>query len=135
MLPQPIIAVIDELNVRLCAPWQISTSAGIMVCQPGAESDGASIPEIIWSIPGFSAFEGDTLPAAFAHDQLYGGELCDRATADNVLFDLLRANGVSWMRAKSYWMAVRTFGGLTWSQHTSSSIAETRQFAKLIKSS
>ena len=133
MLTEPIVAFIDERNVRLCAPWQIQTAAGLLICQPGAESDGASIPELFWSIPGYNPFEGDTLPAAFAHDQLYGGELCDRATADGVLFDLLRANGVSWLRANNYWLAVRAFGGLTWSNHTPASIATNRACAILVK--
>jgi membrane protease subunit (stomatin/prohibitin family) len=132
MLPQPVVTFINERNVRLVEQWQIATCAGILVCVPGAESDGASIPEVFWSLPGYNPFEGDTLPAAFAHDQLYGGELCDRATADSVLYQLLRAGGVSWFRANTYWLAVRAFGGFTWSSHNPASVAENRKCAKLI---
>ena len=130
-LPEPDIEFIDARNVVLKSPWSIVTGIGRLDVDAGATSDGASTPEIIWAIPGFVPFEGDTLPAAFAHDQLYAGELCDRLTADNILRDLLIANGVSWLRATAYFYAVRAFGGIVWARHTDASQAAARQFARI----
>ena len=101
-LVEPIVDFIDERNIALVSPWSIVTSIGTISVIPGATSDGASTPEVIWSIPGFDPFEGDTFPAAFAHDQLYAGELCPREQADQILYELLRANGVGWLRANTY---------------------------------
>ena len=132
-LQEPVVEFMDERNIILVDAWSIATSAGIISVLPGATSDGASTPEIIWSLPGFNPFEGDTFPAAFAHDQLYAGELCPREQADQVLKELLIANGVSWERAETYWAAVREFGGNVWNTHTPEGIALARKFATLTK--
>ena len=131
-LPEPDIEFVTERVVVLQKPWEIKTRIGTLQCIPGAKSDGASIPECFWWMPGFAPFEGDTLPGAFAHDQLYQAELFDRATADQILFDLLLANGVRKVRADVYYYMVRWFGWMPWTCHTQASIDRCRKYAKII---
>lgn len=131
MLPQPHIEFVSARNVELIDPWEIQTSAGLLHVKTGIISDGASIPRIFWRIPGFAPYEGDTLPAAFAHDCLYASELVDRKTADDIIYELLRENGVGYLRASMYWRAVRGFGGFVWRRHTAESIATAREYVIL----
>jgi Protein of unknown function (DUF1353) len=128
---QPHIEFIDQEHITVTDPWTVETTVGTLSVRCGADSDGASIPPVINAIPGFNKFEGDTLPAALAHDMLYATELCTRAEADWVFYILLRANGVSWWRARTYYRMVRIFGGFTWKKHTMKTIVEARRYVTL----
>ena len=130
-LLQPIIRFVTTREAELVEPWEIQTRAGLLRVLPGARTDGASIPRIVDGLEGYHHFEGDTMPAVMAHDQLYAGELCDRKIADLVLYDLLIANGVSRFRAGVYLNAVSVGGERTWKFHTPETIIETRRFASL----
>jgi hypothetical protein len=130
-LSQPIIQFVSQSEAALAQPWEIATDAGLLRILPGFRTDGASIPGVLDGLPGYHHFEGDTFPAAFAHDALYASQLCDRHTADEVLFDLMVANGVSDARAGAYFNAVRVFGGRVWQGKSAASIANARKFVTL----
>jgi len=125
MLPEPVIEFVDDTHVRGMEDFTILTTAGRLTVKVGFVSDGAST-SVAGALPGYHAFEGDTFPAAYSHDALYAGELVERDEADGILYDLLRANGVGWFRANTYWLAVRAFGGLVWKGHTQASIKAAR---------
>lgn len=87
-------------------------------CVPAmTETDGASIPRVLWRVCGHP-LQYPRVYAALLHDWLYGGggrETCPtRADADAVYRDLLIDLG--WGRVKSYteYCALRLFGGSHW---------------------
>lgn len=131
-LPQPIIQFVSQDEAKLVQPWEILTRAGLLRVMPGITTDGASVPGAIDGLPGYHHFEGDTFPAAFAHDMLYAGHLCDRKLADEVLRDLMVANGVPEARADAFYGAVRLFGNRAWTEHTPDRVDVARKFLALI---
>lgn len=85
----------------------------------GFHYDGASIPAVAWPVT-YTPFAPDVMRAALVHDWLYHAhedsaeDSEHRATADEILFQLLIADTVSTGKAKLMWMAVRSFGGVAW---------------------
>ncbi len=129
----PTVRFDGKREVVLMAPWSVVTPHGTLHAEVGARSDGASIPRLLWGIPGFAGFSGDTLPAAFAHDQLYAGELTARWKADDIFRQILVRCGVSRPRAFIMYRAVRDFGGIMWSRHTPESVEIARKFARFVR--
>lgn len=87
----------------------------------GAQSDGASIPQFLWSA-GLAPF-GPYWPAAYAHDCAYKGSLLvyqdnnvwvpamlPRDICDNLLMALMIACGVEQRLRDTIYNAVRTCG-------------------------
>lgn len=116
----------------LAVAWICLLSGGkALLVHPMARSDGASIPRFLWSV--FSPrYDARSFPAAFCHDMLYQSELLTRSQADAEFHRLLLAFGVSGIKARLYWLAVRGFGWAVWARHTPDSVAEARMFAELI---
>jgi hypothetical protein len=81
----------------------------------GYDYDGASIPRPFWSIIG-SPFEPDYW-CAVAHDAFYLGHAVSRSVADEVLFQLLRVEGVGLWRARTIWGAVRAGAWMAWNNN------------------
>lgn len=80
-----------------------------IVVPRGFRTDFASIPRV-FRVALDPA--NDVAPAALVHDFLYTcGQFEERALADRVFLDALRANGVGWIRARTMWAAVRLAGG------------------------
>jgi len=78
----------------------------------GFRWNGASIPRWLWWLVG-SPFHPLFMVASAFHDALYqyGSRLgITRREADDLFFALLRADGVSLVRASAMWLAVRAFG-------------------------
>lgn len=80
-----------------------------LVIDAGYEFDGASIPQILWWIPGFSPV-GLHLWAALAHDWIcdHPDEL-DRVIGDAIFVSLLKHTGVRWYRRVPMYVAVRSW--------------------------
>ena len=133
--PAQPIGYFDEQSGQwiLAVAWvcELSDGRGLLV-HPMARSDGASIPRFLWSV--FSPrYDASSFPAAFCHDMLYQSELVTRSQADAEFHRLLGLFGVSPIKARLYWIAVRWFGGFVWARHTKASIAEARMFAEIIE--
>lgn len=111
-------------------PWICTTRAGVLSLRPGFESDGASIPRLLWPFVG-PRYAQSTMPAALCHDALYAAELCARPLADLTFFDLLRERGLTRAKAGVMTGAVRICGGVVWTRHTKDTIREARRFASL----
>jgi threonine/homoserine efflux transporter RhtA len=130
--PQPIGQFEEVKGIWFLAePWRCRLGDGRwLMVHPGAESDGASIPRALWPLVG-PRYHATTFPAAFAHDMLYAAELVSRQQADNEFRALLVKFGVSAVKAKLYYWAVRRFGWCVWMRHTKDSIAAARMFAEV----
>lgn len=79
--------------------------------------DGASIPRLLWRIIGHPLFSRFWI-AFVIHDYLYGNTALteqelrmSRGEVEKLFYDLLRDQGVSWLKAKAMYNAVRLAGG------------------------
>lgn len=131
-LPEPSLRFVDRRNADLTAAWSLRWGNFRLEAKAGARTDGASTPWFIWWIPGFSPFEGDTMPGAFAHDLFYATKLVPRKTADELLLVLLLLNGVPFTRAVLYFIFVRAFGWHAWRNHDADSVERSRQYVRFI---
>lgn len=92
---------------------------------PGAVTDGASIPRLLWSLIGSPMVDHRIFKAAAVHDQLYKSlgttyfEPCrlTRAECDRVFYRALRAAGVSRTKAALYYLGVRVGGWAGWNRY------------------
>lgn len=78
--------------------------------------DFASIPRIAWTIIGSPATGKHRIPALI-HDWLYASEMFERSICDEVFYMLLRQYGVSWLKSKAMYYAVRLGGSFVWAKH------------------
>lgn len=102
-----IITLLEDLNVEFNGK-HITVPAGF-------QSDGASVPEFLWDSVS-PKIDQRTLRGAVVHDYLYrtADEQWTRKEADELFYELIREDGLSWWRAqKAYW-GVRLFGSSAW---------------------
>lgn len=78
----------------------------------GAMTDGASIPQVFWSITG-GPFEGRYRKAAVVHDYYCDIRLRTPDETHRMFYDAMICAGVAAVRAKVMYMAV-LFGGPRW---------------------
>jgi hypothetical protein len=120
---QPVGAFDETTGMWICRQdWHVDLSDGDRLhVRAGFQSDGASIPPILWPFVG-PRYAAKTFPAALAHDALYAGELVSRSRADAEFYRLLRIMGVGRVKAGAYWSAVRAFGWAVWRRHSKGSV-------------
>lgn len=102
-----ILTLEEDLTVR----WR-----GRVVTVPaGFESDGASVPRLLWSSIS-PRLDPRTLRGAVVHDYLYrtAPENWTRKEADTLFYEFIREDGLSWWAAKKAFWGVRLFGGKSW---------------------
>lgn len=113
-----------EKNLTTAHPWGVRIDGIEYVVPAGLETDGASIPRLLWRVidPPFYSL---VVPAAIIHDAAYGGLLkavdryataveLTRADADDLLQGLARWNGCSALKAWSIYHTVRLCGSAAW---------------------
>lgn len=98
---------------RVINPMRYGTKKGLMTVPKGFVTDGASAPGIAWSI--CPPMGGAHAEGAVLHDWLYsldsnGINDVTRKEADDIFYDIMRANGTSWVRAQAIHKAVRAGG-------------------------
>ncbi|WP_394209229.1 DUF1353 domain-containing protein [Enterovibrio calviensis] len=114
MLKQPKLQPSALVNkYELTWDFEIEADGVDIVVPKYFRYDGATIPAIAWQIT-FTPFHPDVMMPALVHDWLFYNHQVDREQADDILFTLLRQNGVDNLRANMIWGAVRTAGGLFW---------------------
>jgi hypothetical protein len=103
----------------LTSDWPVLIEEGRLIVPKGFITDGASVPRLLWIIPGFGNEElGMSGPTA--HDAVYQGIIgrdCPKLTrcrTDQLFRTLMRTDGVGKIRACVAWAAVRLFGWLAW---------------------
>ena len=128
---QPIGHFCEDSGLWLAyRPWKVDLGdLGTLLVLPGFESDGASIPRLLWSAVG-PRYCASTFPAALCHDALYAANLLTRKQADKIFYCHLRMFGVGRMKAATYYRAVRWFGGGPWRKDLSE-ILHWRQYVML----
>ena len=96
---------------RLLEPLETSD----FVIPSGFESDGASVPRVLWRLI-FPPIDPVALPAAVVHDYIYRHqpEGWTRSRADALFRRLLIDDGVARWRAWLAWLGVRIGGSWAW---------------------
>lgn len=122
VLPQPVLSPVPDSGgfYEFVEPFRIRLPGerGVLVVDEGFMTDGASIPRLLWPVIG-SPFDPDFMaPCAGAHDPLYAAELFPRAECDAIMRELMALNTQRSARmARTFHLAVRLGGGLTWRAH------------------
>lgn len=106
------VKLIKEVRVRIC------TYGWTVVVPVGFESDGASVPRIMWPIIG-PPMRGRYLTAAIVHDYLCNKSKAAncytlRAIADVTFLYLLKQSGVGFVKRSAMYLAVRWWGRFTY---------------------
>ena len=160
MLPRPSIPPgrPDVLAGRfiLEPSWRCYIGRGRwLVFRANCESDGLTIiggkaaREAVEYVLGENyQYSHDYLAPVVAHDGRYGGRLLlpaylaaglsqeeaerkARQEADGIFYQLLRANGLDYPRARLMLETVDKLGWVVWNKHTPSSIAQWRSIAQI----
>lgn len=93
------------------------TNYGIIIEVPaGFVCDGASIPKVFWSIIG-SPMTGKYVQAAILHDFLYYIQTFSREHSDKIFLNAMKILGVSRLKRKIIYWAVRIGGKWAWNNH------------------
>jgi len=93
----------------------VDSHYGLITVEKGFETDLASIPKFIRSIVDPSA--PYIKEPAVVHDWIYRGytaKTFNRKDADRLFYRGMRSNGISWIKAKIMYWAVRLFGVSSW---------------------
>jgi hypothetical protein len=108
----------------VCEPWQHQVNGFTLHVPAGFRTDLASIPRVLWWLPGFAPMELG-VEAPIVHDLLYQNSgVCrhrdepphwfSRRDVDRIFKVLMREAGVGGFRRSVAWAAVRGFGWFAW---------------------
>ena len=93
----------------------------------GMHTDGASIPQIFWSIIG-SPLMGKYVGSALIHDGLYASKILTRKQSDKLFEQMMKDNNVGVVRRKLMYAAVRLGGWASWNAYTEEFCENARRF-------
>lgn len=114
-LTELVTTPVRERTWKVREPLVCETPYGRIVVPKGFETDGASVPRMLWRL--FPPFDGDYDAAAVLHDYAYrnGTKLVlDRDEADQLLLQGMVATDTAvWKRTLIYY-GVRLGGGWAW---------------------
>lgn len=83
----------------------------------GMYTDGASIPQFLWSIFG-NPFEGSVIAGGLVHDGGYQeGCSLTKWEWDNILYYIIRAEGMNYIKAQCIYAGVRVGGSKFWNDY------------------
>lgn len=101
--------------ITLLEPLVVEWQGRVLIVPACFQSDGASVPQFLWSTVS-PAIDPRTIRGAVAHDYLYRMTPAGwtRKMADEMFYDLIRADGLGWWRAQKVYWGVRLFGGSSW---------------------
>lgn len=98
----------------------------------GFDFDGASIPQVLWSVYG-NPLSGKFRIAALVHDALYASQKLPRELADAIFLDLMKQHEVGYLKRQTMYYAVRSAGWYVWRKHKELEIEEYKEFIHVEK--
>lgn len=106
--------------------WSHHVNGSLLVIDPPFSFDLASVPRIVWAVPGYAPMELG-VAASLCHDYLYAyrGQVprsalipeyrtFKRREADRYFRELMAEGGIAGPRRTVAWLAVRLFGWWPW---------------------
>jgi hypothetical protein len=124
LINDPILSWDGGKMWELVDDWHVKVGVDEFIIGAGFRFDLASIPRILWVVPGFAPFELSTA-APLLHDFIYKykgwpeagkGYRITRRTADRYFRIIMAEEGVGRVRRLLAWLAVRVGGYLSWRQ-------------------
>jgi len=104
-----IVKKVGKMTWEVYEPLIYERSVDDVITVPiGFVSDIASIPKPLWSI---LPPNGRYAKAAFLHDFLYFSKKRSRKECDFIFLEAMQVLGVSWLKRRIMFAAVRVFGG------------------------
>jgi hypothetical protein len=100
-----------------------------VMVRAGFETDGASVPGLLRWVA--SPFAGEHAPPAVIHDALYGSQLLDRKTADDIFLEAMCYNGTAYLRRYAMYWGVRSGGMFAWNGKSSAKVRRCRDFVSI----
>ncbi len=126
------VRFIGEDKAKLLENLTVELDEYIFCLKAGFVSDGASVPQIFWSL-GMDAWSYHTLEGALIHDALYSSEMVSRKEADDIFYRILRKDGNSIPKSFLYWLGVRLFGWYTYLKHTKRSVNKAKKLLWIVE--
>lgn len=112
--PKPLKAKYISKGVwELIAPFQYHNPPIEAEVPIGFKSDGASIPQIAFSLIG-GPWTGRYAKSALIHDYMYWEHTYTRYKIDRMFLEMMTILGVPWWRRWLMYQAVRLFGWIPW---------------------
>lgn len=109
-IKKPCIKPVKKYDYITCSKAIVKIKGKVIEIPTGFICDLASIPRFLWSMlsPRYAGF----VYPAILHDYIYRTPEVkySRKEADNLFYEALREEGVSWYTANKMWVAVRNFG-------------------------
>ncbi len=105
---------------RHTAPLVYQDDVVRLTIKPGAGTDGASIPRLLWTIFGPPLRDWRVAKGAAIHDQLYktlGMGVFTRHECDCLFYRALRATGVNRFHARGLYLGTRVGGWVGWRRY------------------
>lgn len=100
----------SDRKMQLTQPFAFEDDAGLRWDVPaGTVVDGASIPQVFWTTFG-PPFVGDYRRASVVHDHFCDVKTRPSEAVHRMFYEACLAGGVGTIKAKSMYLAVRTFG-------------------------
>ena len=91
----------EKPTYRLNSPFvYISSDKEEIVIPAGFIFDGASVPQLLWSVVSPS---GEVMRAALVHDWFYRVQITGRRKADDMMKEAMRAYGVKKSKILVWW--------------------------------
>ena len=91
----------------------VETPTDLVFIPKGFIFDFASIPRSLWFALGSPA-TGKHRRAAFVHDWLYASQKVDRSKADTLFLEIMKNDGVSFIKRRLLYTGVRVGGWAAW---------------------
>lgn len=100
----------------------------------GYKTDGASIPRAFYTIVGCPLM-GLYVGSAIIHDALYDSQLLSKEESDALFLQMLADNGVSKLKQKLMYWAVKYLGNSYWKNVKPEAIEESRNLVSIKRKS
>jgi hypothetical protein len=122
------LEVAGEQTFILTSPLVYQEDSMIITVYPGFDFDGASIPQVLWSIIG-SPMTGGYQKAACLHDALYSSKLFSKKHCDLIFYRAMIGEGTNSFKAYIIYSAVKIAGG--WAYEDSPDIQKYRNLVNI----
>lgn len=106
-----IITPIKGNEWQLVKPLVYDTGQNVITAPEGFVTDLASIPR---PFRLFFPVHGKHTRAAVIHDYLYANQIGKRRDADQIFLGAMKVLGVSWIKRRIFYAAVRIGGAIAW---------------------
>lgn len=127
-----ILERIDSKNYKINSNLSFENNDFKVTVKKGLVTDGASIPRIFWSIIGCPS-NGKYVGSAIIHDGLYMSEIISRKDADKIFLDMLKHNGIGYIKRNLMYFAVRLGGYFVWRKHNQDTVSLNKKFVLVEK--